>query len=185
MTAPRDDRDDEARPPSERWPPLRAVSGLATAAGAAAGGLLLAAIGLILADLVVRNVTGRSIAGVTEIASWLMAGMGWLALSYALRVDGHIEVRVLADRLPQRAQRPLSVVLSAVAFGFMLLLLRAMFDRFDYFLGTGTRGVETGYPTWWVYAVVLAGAGLFTLQFLVRLVDDWAAWRRERRQAAT
>lgn len=178
MTAP---RDDHARPPSERLPPLRAVSGLAAAAGAGAGALLVAATGLILADLVVRNVTGRSIAGVTEIASWLMAGMGWLALSYALRVDGHIEVRVLADRLPQRVQRLLSVGLSAVAFAFMLLLLRAMFDRFTYFLRTGTQGVETGYPTWWVYAVVLLGAGLFTLQFLVRLADDWAHWRRDRR----
>ena len=167
--------------PSERAPVLRAISGLSTLAGVLAALCLLAAIALIFSDLLSRNLAGRSIAGVTEMSSWLMAGLGWLALSHTLRHEGHIQVRIVADRLPESAQRVLAIVTSSVALAFMAALVWAMVDRWQFFRETGQRGVETGYPTWWLYTVVLVGAALFTLQFLARLVDDVALWRRHRR----
>ncbi|QBI20427.1 TRAP transporter small permease [Egibacter rhizosphaerae] len=170
----------EAPLPSERVALLRALSGLSVVAAVVAAALLLAAIGLVATDMLWRNLLNRSIAGTTEMSSWLMAAIGWLALSYTLRCDGHIQVRILADRLPPRARHGLSVVISTLALGFMAVLVWAMFDRWEYFRDTGQTGVETGYPTWWLYTVVLTGAALFALQFAVRLIDDVARWHRAR-----
>ena len=158
--------------PGNRYAPLRFIQYLSNSAAVFAAILLAAATVLILADMLMRNIGGRSIPGVTEMSAWFMAGIGWLALSYTLRKDGHIQITIVTDRLSSRIRNVLAMIISVIGLAFMVVTTFAMVNRFKYFLESGTRGNETGFPMWWIYAIVLLGAVLFTLQFVVRLFDD-------------
>lgn len=145
------------------------VDSLSVLAAYLGSAFIITAVVALLADIVARNVTGRSIDGVTELSSWLMAALSWMALSYTLRENGHIQVRILIDRLPARVLQVLNVVLYLVGVGFMVFLVDAMWDRLHWLIDRGQRGMEIHVPVWWLYTVVLAGACLFLLQFVAGL----------------
>jgi TRAP-type C4-dicarboxylate transport system permease small subunit len=140
-----------------------------------ASAFIIAAAVVIMADILARNVTGRSIDGVVELSSWLMAALSWMALSYTLKEDGHIQVRILIDRLPARVRQVLQVVLYMVGVGFMIFLVDAMWDRLHWFIERGQLGMELKVPIWWLYSVVFTGACLFLLQWVVGLWRALAA----------
>ncbi len=145
------------------------VESLSEFAAYLASTFVIVAVVVILADVWVRNVTGRSIDGVTELSSWLMAALSWMALSYTLKENGHIQVRILIDRLSARNQQVLNIFLYLVGVGFMIFLVDAMWDRLHWFIDRGQRGMEIKVPIWWLYSLALTGACLFLLQFVVGL----------------
>ncbi len=145
------------------------VESLSVCAAYLGSAFVIAAVVALLADILARNLTGRSIDGVTELSSWLMAGLSWMALSYTLKENGHIQVRILIDRLPARVLQVLNVFLYLVGVGFMIFLVGAMWDRLHWFIDRGQRGMEIHVPVWWLYSVVFTGACLFLLQFVAGL----------------
>lgn len=145
------------------------VESLSVCAAYLASSCVIAAVVVLLADILARNLTGRSIDGVTELSSWLMAALSWMALSYTLKENGHIQVRVLLDRLSPRTLQVLNVALYVVGVGFMIYLVVAMWDRLHWFIDRGQVGNELKVPVWWLYSVVFTGACLFLLQFVAGL----------------
>ncbi len=145
------------------------VESLSVFAAYLGSAFVIAAVVALLADILARNLTGRSIDGVTELSSWLMAALSWMALSYTLKENGHIQVRILIDRLPARILQVLNVILYLVGVGFMIFLVYAMWDRLHWFIERGQRGMEIRVPIWWLYSVVFTGACLFLLQFVAGL----------------
>lgn len=64
------------------------------------GIVLLAAMALILTEIVMRQTAGRGIGGADEISGYVMAGIAAWGFSYALVERAHVRIDVLTGRLP-------------------------------------------------------------------------------------
>jgi TRAP-type C4-dicarboxylate transport system permease small subunit len=88
------------------WP-LRLVAALARTNRVIAivcGFVLLAAMVLILVEIVMRQAVGRGIGGADEISGYVMAGVAAWGFSYALVERAHVRIDVLTGRLPPRGR---------------------------------------------------------------------------------
>lgn len=56
-------------------------------------------------EIIYRNVTGMSIAYVTELSGYLLAGIVFLGLGYIYRQDGHVRMSLLLDAMPRKLSR--------------------------------------------------------------------------------
>lgn len=82
--------------------PLRVVRLLVrinTAIALLCGLALLATVGLVLAEIVLRQVMGRGLGGSDEIAGYVMAGVAAWGFSYALVERAHVRIDVATGRL--------------------------------------------------------------------------------------
>jgi TRAP-type C4-dicarboxylate transport system permease small subunit len=89
-------------PRSEDFWPLRVVrllvrvnTGIALLCGLA----LLATVGLVLAEILLRQAVGRGLGGSDEIAGYVMAGVAAWGFSYALVERAHVRIDVATGRL--------------------------------------------------------------------------------------
>ncbi|HYF58937.1 MAG TPA: TRAP transporter small permease [Burkholderiaceae bacterium] len=103
---------------------LYQASGLLSAAS------LVAICGLILAQVIARNL-GTTVRDADEFAAWAMAASGFLGLPYALHHGAHIRVGVAMRFLPVGARHAVEVLASAIALAL------------------------SGYLAWWVTVFVL------------------------------
>jgi TRAP-type C4-dicarboxylate transport system permease small subunit len=105
----------EAPIPRTFWPLqvvrllVRVNTGIALLCGLA----LLATVGLVLAEIVLRQLAGRGLGGSDEIAGYVMAGVAAWGFSYALVERAHVRIDVLTGRLPPAGRS---------AFDFLALL---------------------------------------------------------------
>ncbi len=138
------------------------------AAGYVSAFFLVAAVVLVLAEIASRRFTGRSIDGVTEMSGWLMAGITWMALGYTAKENGHVQVRIIIDRLPMKVQRIIGVFLYAAACATILFLVVAMWGRVMYYVDRGQVGMENPIHIYWVYGVVFLGGCVLLLAFVLK-----------------
>lgn len=156
-------------------PTLRGLGSVAAASSTLghviASVLLLAVMGMTVADVLLRATGWGSINGSVELTEISMVAIVYLALSHAERHDEHVAVDLLYMRLPARAQRVLVVFARLVAL-ITILFLAWRLLAYSHVLREG--GHTTGVlrldlaPVAWVAA---AGAVLFALTVLVRLVE--------------
>jgi len=153
----------------------RKIEIIPQAAGYLSAILLVAAVVLVLAEIFSRRFTGRSIEGVTEMSGWLMAGITWMALAYAAKENGHVQVRIIIDRLPMKVQRIIGLFLYAAACATILFLVVAMWGRLTYYVDRGQVGMENPISIYWIYAVVFLGGCVLLLAFILKLWLIFAA----------
>ena len=139
-------------------------------AGVVAAVLLAAMFTLMLAEVVSRNLAGRSLHVSWEVSSYLMAAVVFLAAGPALDRDVHVRVGILPGRLRPRALAVLEVAVTLVGLavaGYLAWALSALTWR------SWSGGVMSwtgfGIPLWLPQGVATAGAWLLALQLLVRL----------------
>ena len=127
-------------------------------------------------DVFSLNVIGRPIIGVKEAVGVSIAGIVFLQLAETLRADRHIRSDMFLNRM--KASRPrfgsalesLYGLTGAVLMMFIVWFAIPIATRaYDSSYYVGTPGVFT-LPTWPVLAVVVLGAFMTMLQFLVQAV---------------
>ncbi len=97
----------------------RAIAGLATLMGLAAGwGFVLCAV-FITAEVIARSVFRVSTGSTTEITGYMLAfGLSW-GLGHALAQRSHVRIDILVNHLPRRVRIPLHL-LSLAALGVLV-----------------------------------------------------------------
>lgn len=123
---------------------------------------------------VVADVTGRylfnsPVAGTLEaVAFWWMPSVSFLGLAVTQRVGQHIEVHVLADRLPPRVAAALAVVTSCLTMVVVAAIgwygLAMALDK------TAIREAALGavlVPIWPARFLVPLGCAVFLCQLLI------------------
>ncbi|WP_052341125.1 TRAP transporter small permease subunit [Salinarimonas rosea] len=148
------------------WP-LRLVALLARVNRAIAvvcGVVLLAAMLLILAEIVLRQLAGHGIGGADEISGYVMAGIAAWGFSYALVERAHVRIDVLTGRLPAPG-RALFDLLALAALAAVAGTVTAYGWRvLETTLARGSRAntpLET--PLWIPQAIWLSGWAWLTL----------------------
>lgn len=110
--------------PAETWPvrlALTVARGLArinTGLALVCGLALVATVGMVLLEIVLRRVAGRGLGGSDEIAGYVMAGVAAWGLAYALTERAHVRIDVATARLPLPGRAGFDL-LALLATGFV------------------------------------------------------------------
>jgi TRAP-type C4-dicarboxylate transport system permease small subunit len=97
-------------------PVRRAIDGISKALAVLSALCVLIVMGAMVADVLRRYTTGRSIPGVAEYSEVLMVGMVFLGLGYAQKKGAHIGVDVLISRIPERVARIVKITGLVIVF---------------------------------------------------------------------
>lgn len=140
------------------------------ASGLLSAAALVAICGLILAQVVARNL-GTTLRDAEEFAAWAMAAAGFLGLPYALHAGSHIRVQVATRFLPAGARHAVEVIasLAGLAIAAYLAWYCAAFVLESYRF----KEVSTGLvpvPMWLPQLPMVIGSALLVLAFAERLV---------------
>ena len=84
--------------------------------------LLLPMMLLTTADVIGRAVGFRPLPGTVEVSSYMLAVFVLLGLAYTHQVKGHVQVSILAARIPERAKALLDVITTLMSLGIIVLL---------------------------------------------------------------
>ncbi|WP_271986583.1 TRAP transporter small permease subunit [Pseudoclavibacter terrae] len=149
---------------------------VAVALAVAAGALLIALLLLTVADVVSRNLLGRSILGVVDISTMLLVAVAFLGLA-AAEIDGrHVSVTLIEARLPKRVRATLAIVRVVLLAGIGIILLVGLSEV----LGSSiSRGETTNdilrLDTWPAKLVLLISFALFFVTAIVNQVRELLA----------
>ena len=135
--------------------------------------VMIAMVGLTLAEVIARNVFGTSTFVMNELVGYGVAAMTMIALGHSLERGTLIRMNMLLvllrpDGLARRVIEILAVLLAMIATGIAL----------RFFLRSTVRSFERGYVSetaaqialWLPEAFVVAGLGIFLLQLLSYLL---------------
>ncbi|GEM89323.1 TRAP transporter small permease subunit [Oceanithermus desulfurans] len=153
---------------------LRAAEGLATLTGWVAGFLLLLTTGLILFEIALRQLFGRSTLIAEEYSGYFMAGIVYLAAGYTLQKGEHIRVGLLRERLSPAWQRRLDLIAGLLGLAFATLLVLALGNQTLDALHYGTRSfLPSRTPLVYPYATAFAGALVLWTGFVAFMLRRW------------
>ena len=116
-----------------------------------------------------RDAIGFQVPSLAEIGGFLFVGAAFLALPATLRAAGHVRVTMLAQALPPRASRAVTVVVLAAALA--LAVFAAWHSGVQAVDSWAFNSVSFGMvriPLWIPQGVMTLGLGLFALA----LADD-------------
>lgn len=78
--------------------------------------------GLVLYQVLARNVLHVSLAEVEEISRYCMVWLGLLGATIGYRTKSHVAVTFLVDKLPSTARKGVEVVINLLVIAFCLIL---------------------------------------------------------------
>lgn len=170
-------QDDDTAPRSGGNPLERFFAGGVFALGALGTGLVLVLAGLIIADVVGRELFGRAVPGVPELVAMSMVSIVFLQLGWALRAERLTRNGSFIEKL--RRTRPavghgLEVLFSLAGALVFAMICRTTIPYFTFAWNSGQySGGMAGFfvPVWPVKLVTIVGSAAISIQFLLR------AWR--------
>ncbi|GGJ73525.1 TRAP transporter small permease [Virgibacillus salexigens] len=125
---------------------------------------------LIAADAASRYVFGQSIIGIYEFTErYLMIAVIFLSMSYVAKLDGHIKLDVLIDRLPASVTEIFNTLFQLLGAAFIFAIgYQGMVMTYE---AWSNQVVSTGliaWPVWLSYIWVPVGAYLFTCRLMLQ-----------------
>jgi len=132
---------------------------------------------LVCADILGRVLFQYPLAGVPEIVKVSIVAIVWLQIPHTLKIGGHLRSDVILGRLSRRGRAIMNLIayaLGAVIFGLLV------FSGWDTMIMAWELGEFEGelpvrVPTYPLRSIVLLGAGLTCLQFLLMAAE--VIWR--------
>lgn len=139
---------------------------------------------LITADAASRYLFNQSITGVYEFTErYLMISAIFLSMSYVMKIDGHIKLDLLIDRLPSKVAESFNLLFLLLGAAFVFAIgYQGMIVTYDYWVknivGTGL----IPWPVWLSYIWVPIGAYLFTLRLLLQFIGSILGYDSKQKQ---
>lgn len=148
-----------------------AVERLALAAAAFAALILMAMVGLIVVEIVLRSAFATSTHVTEEFVAYGMASVVFLAFAHALRAGALIRVDLVIVRLPHRVRIATEIATVITALATVLFLARFVWASFARYWRTGAVSWSSAeVPLWIPQLVVFVGIAIFGLQLVVYLL---------------
>ncbi|MBE0624716.1 MAG: TRAP transporter small permease [Burkholderiales bacterium] len=128
---------------------------------------------LITVDVVGRAFFNSPLFGVPEIVKISVVGLVWCQMAHTLRIGAHLRSTILLDRMPPAARRTIEILSCILGAAMFALIVYSGWDNMvdAWRIGEFEGEEPVRVPTAPVRTLVLIGAALTALQFLVMLVD--------------
>ena len=159
-------------PGTPKSPLLRYIDRLSELAGYASAVLILASMLIVCYGVFLRYVLGASTVWQLELSTYFLMFAAFVGGAYGLRHGDHVNLSLIVDRLPEKAQ--LYVKLVASILGFVFIVIVAVIAYFLWWETTEagrTSGTAWNVPLTYPYLIVPLGMTLIALQYLVIAVE--------------
>jgi len=128
---------------------------------------------LITVDVIGRAFFNSPLFGVPEIVKISVVGLVWCQMAHTLKIGAHLRSTILVDRMPPSARRAIEIIsciLGAIMFG---LIVYSGWDTTAeaWRIGEFEGEEPVRVPTAPVRTLVLIGAALTAVQFVIMLAD--------------
>ncbi|MCM5569906.1 TRAP transporter small permease [Burkholderiaceae bacterium FT117] len=126
---------------------------------------------LITADVIGRAFFDSPLFGVPEIVKISVVGLVWCMMPHTLKIGAHLRSTILLDRMPAGAQRAVEVLSCLLGVAIFALIVYSGWDQMIEAWKVGEFEGEdpVRVPTYPIRSLVVLGAALTALQFLVML----------------
>ncbi|MCD1626653.1 TRAP transporter small permease [Seohaeicola saemankumensis] len=143
------------------------------------GTVLLAAVALIMTEVLGRQFPAMRVGGADELSGYVMAAIATWGFSYALVERAHVRIDLIHSRLPVAGRAVLDIVAMASVLLVAVLVAWHAYDVLAKSLARGSRSnTPLGVPLWmpqivwfggWAWMVVTSGLLLGITVFLTAL----------------
>ena len=149
---------------------MRGLHRLYFASGLLSAASLVLICGMILAQIVARNL-GSTVRDAEEFAAWAMAAAGFFGLPYALHCGSHIRVSAVTRFVPESLHHAMEVIASVIglALAAYLAWYCTAFVLESYRFKEVSQGLVP-VPMWTVQLPMVLGSVLLAVAFAERLV---------------
>ncbi|HYQ61227.1 MAG TPA: TRAP transporter small permease [Desulfatiglandales bacterium] len=135
------------------------------------GGLFIVIAGTALAQVFTRYVLANSLTWTHELDIMLMIWAVWLGAAIGIHRKAHLRISILSDRLSQRTQKLLLVVIDVLTLVFLIILGWKGIAVIESVEGTVLTSMDL--PRGFVVSAAPVGAGFMILFFLPVLFEDF------------
>lgn len=138
------------------------------------GGLTLVLLVMLVAEVAVRELVGRSLLGTIELSEVLLVLVVALGAAHAQRAGAHVSTDLVTSRFAPTTGAVIRVTGMVVAAGFLLWTAWASAERgWESFESGESRFGITDVPVWPARVVLPVGLALLALQCLLTGLDAW------------
>lgn len=135
------------------------------------GGLFIAIAATALAQVFTRYVLANSLTWTHELDILLMIWAVWLGAAIGIHRKAHLRISILSDRLSERTQKILTVVIDLLTLTFLIVVGWKGIAVIESVEGTVLTSMDL--PRGFVVSAAPVGAGLMILFFLPMLLEDF------------
>lgn len=147
----------------------RAVGGLARACLAVAMLLLVLVAGLIVTQVLARNVFSVGLPRIDEAARLAGIAMVYFTTPMLLKMGQHVAVTMLVERLPRLGQRLCLLIGELAMLGFCML---SLYGFYRFLLRAGSFATPAmGMPNLWFYMPAVVGLVILSVVSFYRLCN--------------
>jgi TRAP-type mannitol/chloroaromatic compound transport system permease small subunit len=124
---------------------------------------------LISCDIIGRVAFNSPITGVPEIVKVSIVAIAWMQMAHTLKVGGHLRSEIILDRLPSRGKAIVNLLAYTMgAFIFAMVIFSGWGNMIESWrIGEFEGELPVRVPTYPVRSLLLLGAALTSIQFLI------------------
>ena len=147
---------------------VHGVMGIMNAIGTAWVGVITV---LISCDIIGRVAFNSPIIGVPEIVKVSIVAIAWMQMAYTLKIGGHLRSEIILDRLPSKGRAIVNLMAYSMgAFIFAMVIFSGWGNMIESWrIGEFEGELPVRVPTYPVRTLLLLGAALTSIQFLILL----------------
>jgi len=120
--------------------------------------------------VIFRYITGHALAGVVTISELLLVWITFLGAAWVLKIDGHVKVDIVYERLNPRVQAIVHIiVLIVVTASILMLLLPSIRVTWRAFLSGAFQLREILIPDFAYFAAIALGSLLLMIECMRQL----------------
>lgn len=126
---------------------------------------------LISCDIIGRVAFNSPIIGVPEIVKVSIVAIAWMQMAYTLKIGGHLRSEIILDRLPPKGKAIVNLLAYTMgAFIFAMVIYSGWGNMIESWrVGEFEGELPVRVPTYPVRTLLLLGAALTSIQFLILL----------------
>lgn len=154
-------------------PLVKLLNGVMTALNVIGSIWVLLLMLLITVDVIGRAFFNAPLFGVPEIVKVSVVGIVWCMMAHTLRIGAHLRSTFLLDRMPPSVRRLIEIISCLMGIAIFALIVYSGWNNTieSWRIGEFEGEAPARVPTYPIRSLVLIGAALTAIQFLVMLVD--------------
>ena len=132
---------------------------------------------VIFIQVIARYVFKNSLSWSEELARYIFVWQIWLGAAYAAKIDKHINITVVREKLPQKVQVILEFLVYVLWIAFTVFMVVEGRELIAFIIKTKQKAPALRIPMAIPYASVPIGCGIMGLRLIEKIVRSIPGWK--------